>query len=60
MFADEHLVPFVEDIMTMEAVAMAIEGAKVCATNIGFCNLTTFVLLEMRTYSVLYRPVILL
>ena len=29
LFAEEHLVPFVEDVMTMEAVAMAIEGAKV-------------------------------
>jgi len=38
MFADEHLVPFVEDIMTMEAVAMAIEGAKVCSTDIGLYN----------------------
>ncbi|KAF9029070.1 hypothetical protein BGZ52_003030 [Haplosporangium bisporale] len=28
LFAEEHLVPFVEDIMTMEAVAMAVEGAK--------------------------------
>ncbi|KAK3807612.1 MAG: C9orf72-like protein family-domain-containing protein [Benniella sp.] len=35
MFADEHLVPFVEDIMTMEAVAMAIEGAKASHIALG-------------------------
>ncbi|KAG0353412.1 hypothetical protein BGZ54_002249 [Gamsiella multidivaricata] len=35
MFAEEHLVPFVEDIMTMEAVAMAIEGAKASHIALG-------------------------
>ncbi|KAF9113327.1 hypothetical protein BGX27_001777 [Mortierella sp. AM989] len=35
MFADEHLIPFVEDIMTMEAVAMAIEGAKASHIALG-------------------------
>ncbi|KAG0225009.1 hypothetical protein BGX31_007795 [Mortierella sp. GBA43] len=35
MFADDHLVPFVEDIMTMEAVAMAIEGAKASHIALG-------------------------
>ncbi|KAF9577782.1 hypothetical protein BGW38_006778 [Lunasporangiospora selenospora] len=35
MFAEEHLVPFVEDIMTMEAVAMAVEGAKVSHIALG-------------------------
>ncbi|KAF9098862.1 hypothetical protein BGX23_004954 [Mortierella sp. AD031] len=35
LFADEHLVPFVEDVMTMEAVAMAIEGAKVSHIALG-------------------------
>ncbi|KAF9291856.1 hypothetical protein BGZ68_001848, partial [Mortierella alpina] len=35
LFAEEHLVPFVEDVMTMEAVAMAIEGAKVSHIALG-------------------------
>ncbi|KAF9432359.1 hypothetical protein BGZ76_010906 [Entomortierella beljakovae] len=35
IFAEEHLVPFVEDIMTMEAVAMAIEGAKASHIAMG-------------------------
>ncbi|KAF9188546.1 hypothetical protein BGZ50_001268 [Haplosporangium sp. Z 11] len=35
VFAEEHLVPFVEDVMTMEAVAMAIEGAKVSHIALG-------------------------
>ncbi|KAF9428103.1 hypothetical protein BGZ94_003372 [Podila epigama] len=35
LFAEEHLVPFVEDIMTMEAVAMAVEGAKVSHIALG-------------------------
>ncbi|KAF9973875.1 hypothetical protein BGZ65_009022, partial [Modicella reniformis] len=35
LFAEEHLVPFVEDIMTMEAVAMAIEGAKASHIALG-------------------------
>ncbi|KAF9356037.1 hypothetical protein BGX26_005800 [Mortierella sp. AD094] len=35
MFADEHLIPFVEDIMTMEAAAMAIEGAKASHIALG-------------------------
>ncbi|KAF9973779.1 hypothetical protein BGZ73_002967 [Actinomortierella ambigua] len=35
IFADEHLVPFVEDIMTIDAVAMAVEGAKVSHIALG-------------------------
>ncbi|KAF9921373.1 hypothetical protein FBU30_008621 [Linnemannia zychae] len=35
LFAEEHLIPFVEDIMTMDAVAMAIEGAKVSHIALG-------------------------
>ncbi|KAG0203246.1 hypothetical protein BGX28_004428 [Mortierella sp. GBA30] len=35
LFAEEHLVPFVEDVMTMEAVAMAVEGAKVSHIALG-------------------------
>ncbi|KAG0343362.1 hypothetical protein BG004_005360 [Podila humilis] len=35
LFAEDHLVPFIEDIMTMEAVAMAVEGAKVSHIALG-------------------------
>ncbi|KAG0231205.1 hypothetical protein BGW41_002233 [Actinomortierella wolfii] len=35
IFAEEHLVPFVEDVMTIDAVAMAVEGAKVSHIALG-------------------------